>query len=170
MPTRKRLTPSAITKDRDSATLRVLHEQLSIEPHVEQVGAVRVRIEVDKEPQTLDTPSVTQRVEIERVPHDLVVDGMSPPRIEDGVLVVPVYEERIVRLCVLKEEIRLITRTEVLPDQQTTVVRRERAVVERQQADGSWSPVVTETQKGNKQVGSDTLAAASAVNIARKSS
>jgi len=164
MSSRQRPTTPATTEHHATATLRVLHEQLSIEPHAEQVGAVRVRIEVDKVPRTVDTPSVTQRVEVERVPHDLVVDGMAPPRFEDGVLVVPVYEERIVRLCVLKEEIRLVTHAELQPDTQTTVVRRERAVVERQRADGSWHPIVDEARTGNKPVGSDTVVAASAAN------
>ena len=168
MPIRKRPTPSATVEDRDEATLRVLRDQLSIKPHLEQVGAVRVRIEVDEVPQTLDTPSVTQRVEIERVPKDLAVDGIGSPWIEDGVLVVPVYEERIVRLCVLKEEIRLVTVSEVQPNEQTTVVRRERAVVERQQADGSWYPISAEDGNVQQDRGSDTVAAPSSANSVKE--
>ena len=65
------------------------------------------------------------------------------PYFDGDELVVPVYEERVVseRRLFLKEEIRLRRARHVFQEQHDIPVRRERAVFERLQADGSWREV-----------------------------
>jgi stress response protein YsnF len=60
---------------------------------------------------------------------------------EGDVLVVPVYEEVIERRLVLKEEIRLHRQRFSTSHTEQVPLRRQRAVVERRQADGSWAEV-----------------------------
>ncbi len=123
-----------------SPTLAVVEEQLVVGKSTEQIGAVRVRIEVDRSEQTLELEEVREEVDIERVRKDLPAAVRRDPWMEEGTLVVPVYEQRAVletRL-VLAEELRITRRRHSSRQPRQVPLRKERAVIERQQADGSW--------------------------------
>jgi stress response protein YsnF len=62
-----------------------------------------------------------------------VVDAVEPPREEDGVTVIPVYEEVLVveKRLVLREEVRLTTRREPVPGPDRVTLRRQRVEVDR---------------------------------------
>lgn len=135
--------PSRSAGSSEQQVVPVLEERLEIGVAREEVGAVRVRIEVDEQVQRVDAEQVEERMAIQTVPVGRVVDAREPPRREGEALVVPVYEEALVveRRLVLKEEIRLTPVRHAVPSPQQATLRRERAVVERQQPDGSWRPV-----------------------------
>ena len=122
--------------------LPLLEERIDVALERVDIGALRVRIVVDEsvENAVIDLASTEVRPRV--VPHDMEVDARREPYVDGEDLVVPVYEERavLVRKLFLKEEVRL-TRTRHQQQQPFDVpLRRERAVVERQQADGSWLP------------------------------
>ena len=87
----------------DEAALPVVAETLEVRREVEQVGAVRVRIESDVRQERVDPVLARQHVDVRRVPRGVVVDARVEPWREGEVPVVPVYEEVVVRQLVLKD-------------------------------------------------------------------
>ena len=102
---------------------------------------MRVRVETDVAHAECDLSATQDEIEVQRVAVNAVVDARREPWIDDGAIVVPVYEEIVERRLVLKEEIRLVRRRAAVHERRTVPLRRERAVVERRQPDGSWRPV-----------------------------
>lgn len=129
--------------NRTDTTIPVLAEELELARQREETGALRVRVEVDRQRETLTDDALVERVSVTRVPRDVAVPAAQAPWTEGDTLVVPVYEERIVveRRLVLKEEIRIARHAQRRPVEAQALVRRERAIVERQQPDGSWREV-----------------------------
>ena len=125
----------------------VVEERLRVDKRTERAGIVRVRVEVEEQPETIAAQTVRQHVEVQRIARDEVVEQTRPPWTEGAALVVPVYEERVVlsRQWVLKEEIHLLIRSTTERSEHQTKLKRERAVVERQEADGSWHPVAADS-------------------------
>lgn len=119
----------------------VIEERLDVSSRVETTGAVRVRVEVERGAQTVRAHNVVHTVAVQRVPRGMPVQEARAPWNEGDTLVVPVYEERLVleRRLVLKEEIHIVRQTVRQPVERQMPVRKEHAVVERQQPDGSWS-------------------------------
>ncbi|MCW7540829.1 YsnF/AvaK domain-containing protein [Aquabacterium sp. A7-Y] len=125
------------------ATVPVVEEIPVLTRSVEQTGAVRVRIVTEAETRRLDTPELHEDVVVERVPVGRPCEERRAPWQDGDVWVVPVYEEQVVveRRWILKEEVRLHRRQRSTPGTREVVLRREQAVVERQQPDGSWQAV-----------------------------
>jgi stress response protein YsnF len=122
-------------------TLPVVREELHVGTRTEQVGALRVRVLTEEHQLTLEQPLVQESVVVERVPVGVQVAQPREPWHEGDVLVVPVYEEVIERRLVLKEELRLHRQRTSAPHTEQVPLRRQRAVVERLQDDGSWAEV-----------------------------
>ena len=120
--------------------LPLIEERLDVAIERVEAGALRVRIVVDETVQAAEVDLVSTEVRPTVVPRGVEVDARREPYLDGEELVVPVYEERAVMVSklFLKEEVRL---TRIRHEQRQTLempLRRERAVVERQQADGSW--------------------------------
>jgi stress response protein YsnF len=122
-------------------TLPVVREELHVGTRTEKVGALRVRVLTEEHSLTLEQPLVQESVVVERVSVGVPVAQPREPWHEGEVLVVPVYEEVIERRLVLKEEIRLHRQRFSAPHTEQVPLRRQRAVVERRQADGTWTEV-----------------------------
>jgi len=123
------------TGDRSLAAEQVLElreEELVAKRELEELGHVRVRKVIDEEPARLEIEAQSEEVEVEHVPVGQTVTERREPWEEDGVLIVPVYEEQLVvtKRLVLREKLRIrrvgTTRHELFED----TVRRERVVVE----------------------------------------
>jgi stress response protein YsnF len=125
------------------ASIPVLVEQLLVDRQVEEAGALRVRIAVDEQPCDVRENALVERVNVERVARNVPVAGRREPWTDGETLVVPLYEEVSVveRRLMLKEEVRLTRHVETLPLQGATVLRSERAIVERRDGDGRWFAV-----------------------------
>jgi stress response protein YsnF len=121
--------------------LPVVREELHVGTRTEEVGAVRVRVLTEEHSMTLEQPLVQESVVVERVLVGVQVAQPREPWHEGEVLVVPVYEEIIERRLVLKEELRLHRQRVSTPYTEQVPLRRQRAVVERLQADGTWAEV-----------------------------
>jgi stress response protein YsnF len=118
----------------------VIEEEARITKRVEETGAVRVRLESEGVDAPCDIGTTHESYEVERVPVGRVVEARREPWTDGDAVVVPVYEEVLVPRLVLKEEIRLVRHRRTEHAEGTVSLRRERAIVERRQPDGTWQP------------------------------
>ena len=117
----------------------VLAEQAQIHLQRERTGTVRVRKVVHQATQPVAAQGYREVVETTRVPVNQVVEAAEAPRTLGDLLVIPVYEERLVKQLVLVEEIHVRRRREPFEHTVATSLRREEVIVERlDPATGQW--------------------------------
>ena len=111
-------------------------------------GRVRVETKTDLVEEIASLQLATSEVEIERVPIDRQIDAVPDVRTEGDVTVVPVVEEIVVleKRLILKEEIRIKRRTSSETVDVPVTLRKQRAVIERTEAD-STTPIEEEESK-----------------------
>lgn len=138
-PDRARAEPPAASVE---TVLPLVEERLRVERQQEEVGALRVRVEVRESTETVPSELLTEQVGVRRLPVGRPVAERQPPHQDGDEWVVPVYEEvPVVEMrLVLKEEIRFSRRIAREAREEQVRLRREVAVVERRQPDGSWRP------------------------------
>ncbi len=132
------LTSGPPALDTQDAVISVIAERLRIGKRVVEGEGVRVRVVTDEEATPASVTLRSERIEVERVAVGRVVESAPPVREENGVTIVPVMEEVVVtetRL-VLKEELHIRRVAETREHQQTVLLRRQRAEVERLPATG----------------------------------
>lgn len=136
--------PDSFPSSEPPVVVPVVQEQLHVGTQVEETGVLRVRVLTEEVQQPVALQRVRETVHVERVAVGTPVAQLREPWTEGDTLVVPVYEEVVERRLVLKEEIRLHRRRETASHTEPVPLRRQRAVVERRQADGSWLEVAPE--------------------------
>ena len=110
----------------------VIEEELNIAKHPRKT-TVRVTKEVIEEEETIDDTGFHERIDIERVPVDRIIQEPMRVRYEGETMVIPVMEEVVVveKRLVLKEEIR-VTKSQVPAAKAKPVtLRKERVKIER---------------------------------------
>jgi len=129
---------NADTTPADEQTLELREERLVARKELLEVGEVEVRTEIDEVPGRLEVDALREEVEVDHEPVGQVVSERDKPWEEDGVLVVPIYEEQLVvtKRLVLRERLRIrrvgVTERHLFQD----TLRRERLVVEDPQHTG----------------------------------
>jgi len=119
-------------------TLELREEQLVAHKELREVGEVTVRTELEDLPGRLEVDAYREEIIVEHEPVGQVVSERDQPWEEDGVFVMPVYEEQLVvtKRLVLRERIRVrrvaTTERQLFED----TLRRERLVVEDPQQTG----------------------------------
>ena len=118
----------------------VIQERLALGTTVREVGAVRVRVEVEQRDEPVKLERLEDDVLVERVPVHRIVDERRDAWLDGDTWVLPVYAEVPVteRRLMLVEEVRLRRRTTSTSTHGTVELACQRAVVERRQSDGSW--------------------------------
>jgi len=108
-------------------------EHLVVRKGERETGRVRVVRRVETREEVVDEPGWRERVEVEHVPVGQYVTEVVPIREEEGVTVIPVYEEVLVveRRLLLKEEVRLRKTREEVRDPKRVELRRSVVDVER---------------------------------------
>lgn len=118
--------------DSDQRTvIPVLAEQAQVHLQREHTGTVRVRKVVHQVTEPVVAMGYREVVETTRVPVNQVVETAQTSRTLGELLVIPVYEERLVRQLVLVEEIHVRRRREPFEHTVATSLRREEVIVER---------------------------------------
>jgi uncharacterized protein (TIGR02271 family) len=121
-----------IPADEAVETLELREEQLVAHKDLREVGEIEIRTQIDEIPGRLEVDAYREEVTIEHEPVGQAVTERREPWDEDGVLIVPVYEEQLVvsKRLVLRERMRIrrIGSTDRQLFQDT--LRRERLVVE----------------------------------------
>ncbi len=96
---------------------------------VEQVAA-RVSLRTTSMDVPVSETLRSERVEVERVPVGRIVAEPPVARVEDGVTIIPVVEEVLVRQFRIVEEVRIISHAETIEHAETVTLRRQEAVIE----------------------------------------
>ena len=127
----------------NATVVPLTEERVEIGTATTPAGKVRVRIEIDEHRQRITVDDVREEYQPTVRAVGKPADGRREPYLDGDEVVIPVYEERVVveRRLFLKEEIRLRRARHVFREDHDVPVRRERAVFERLQADGSWREV-----------------------------
>jgi uncharacterized protein (TIGR02271 family) len=119
-------------------TIELREEQLVAHKELRELGEVEVRTEVEDVPGRLEVDAYREEVEIEHEPVGQVVNERSQPWEENGVFILPIYEEQLVvtKRLVLRERLRIrrvgTTERQLFED----TLRRERLVVDDPQRTG----------------------------------
>jgi uncharacterized protein (TIGR02271 family) len=130
-----------VASDKESAVIPVVREEAAFTRRRVDRGVVSVRKVVHERVEHIDEPLLHDEVDIEHVAINRVVDAPQAPREEDGVLIIPVYEEVVTveRRWVLKEEVRLRRREVETRHREDVTLREEEVLVERRPADAAGS-------------------------------
>jgi uncharacterized protein (TIGR02271 family) len=93
----------------ETQTVELREEELVAHKELHEVGQISVRTEVEEIAGRLEVDAFREEVEVEHVPVDRPVTERVAPWEEDGVLVVPVYEEQlvVVKRLVMREQLRV---------------------------------------------------------------
>jgi uncharacterized protein (TIGR02271 family) len=113
----------------------ITRETLEVGTRVVETGRVRIVRRPVEEQRSVEAPLVRERVVIERVPVERIVDPDRPPevRAEGDVLVIPVLEEELVleKRLVLREELRVSRLREETRVVEEVALRRDEISIER---------------------------------------
>src|SRR5256885_462443 len=93
----------------EERVIELREEQLVANKELRELGEILVRTEVDSVPAQLEVDGLREEVEIDHEPVGQAVSQRDEPWEENGVLVVPVYEEQLVvtKRLVLRERLRV---------------------------------------------------------------
>jgi uncharacterized protein (TIGR02271 family) len=94
-------------------TLSVVEERLNVSTRSVETARVRISKRVVERAHQAEVALTSEHVVVERVEVNRLVDEPEAPRQEGDVLVVPVYEEVLVKRWLLKEELRVTRRSSV---------------------------------------------------------
>lgn len=119
--------------DHHEASIPVVEEVASLSKRTVVTGTTTVDKHVQVHEQVISDTLRREGASVERVAKGTPVDQDHPPqtRIEDGVTIIPVFEEVLVveKRLVLKEELHIRPFVEDVPFQQTVSLRREDIVL-----------------------------------------
>ncbi len=125
----------------------VIEETVSVGKRwVETEAGVRVTKTVSTHEEIIEQPLMRERVTVERIPVNRVVESAPAQREEGDVLIVPIMEEVLVigKRLLLKEELRISRTREQVQERQVVTLRREEAHV---------APLLDESAGGEEGVG-----------------
>jgi uncharacterized protein (TIGR02271 family) len=113
--------------------IELVEEQAAVSTVPVERGRVVVRTRIEEREELVEVTLRQEELSVERVPKDIVIDAVPTVREEDGVLIVPVIEERLVvqTQLVLKEEIRITRRQRAETVRQPVRLRTEHAEITR---------------------------------------
>ena len=123
--------PHGYASTGEPLVIPVLAEQAQVHLEREHTGTVRVRKVVHTLAEPVAAAGYREVVETTRVPVNQVVEAVQVPRTVGDLLVIPVYEERLVKQLVLVEEIHVRRRREPFEHTVAASLRREEVIVER---------------------------------------
>ncbi|MFL5333662.1 MAG: YsnF/AvaK domain-containing protein [Geminicoccaceae bacterium] len=126
----------------DDERIALAEEQLEVGTREVDRRRVRIRTKVDTREELVEAALRQDDVSVERVPIGRLLDAVPAVREEDGVLIVPVLEERLVvtKQLFLKEEVRVSSRTRLETVRQPVLLRSERVELSRDESPDPDNP------------------------------
>lgn len=115
----------------DETRIPLAEEQLEVHKESVETGRVQLRNRVEEEERRIQETLAREHVRVERLPADRLVDQPPEMREQPGRLVVPVFEEVVVKRYRITEEVHLILERSNEPFDETVTLRRNRVEVER---------------------------------------
>lgn len=122
-----------LLKTGEATVIPVIKEEAHVETQAIERGRVRITKRVHTQEETVDTPLRQERVEVERVPVEQMIESPVTMHYEGDTLVIPVMEEVLVveKRLLLKEEVRVTKYVGEAQHQETITLRTEEVAVER---------------------------------------
>jgi stress response protein YsnF len=116
----------------ETLSIPVLAEQVTVDVRPGRMKRARVRRRVVSEARVVETPIRHERLEVTRVPVDLLVDQAPEPRRDGDTLIVPCIEEVavVVKRLRVREELRIRVVKEQTLHRETVTLRRHEIEVE----------------------------------------
>ena len=109
----------------------LLEEVVRVEKRTIETGRVNLSINTEEKAERLLDELVADRVDITRIPIGRFVDVAPEPRQDGDATIIPLVEEVMVKRLFLREEVRIARRREVTGLDETVILRRQTASVER---------------------------------------
>lgn len=118
---------------RSEVVIPVLVERAEVAKRIVDRGKVLVHKRVRSREEVVEEPAFEERVDIEHVPINKIVDAAPQVRFEGETMIIPVVEEVLVveKRLNLKEEVRVTKRREDLIKTQRVTLRAEEVDIER---------------------------------------
>ena len=127
----------------ENFVIPVMNEEAVVHKRQENTGTLRVRKVVHQVNEPVSADGYREVIETTRVPVNQVVQAVEAPRQVGNVLVIPVYEERLIKQLVLLEEIHVTRQRVAFEHSTSTSLRREEVIVERLDPETrQWVPEV----------------------------
>jgi uncharacterized protein (TIGR02271 family) len=127
----QRIEPERAPAERER-TIPLQREDLVARVEPRELGSVVVRTEVEEVPASIEVEGEREEIEVEHIPINEPARAKVAPWYEDGELIVPIYEERLVvtKQLMLKEKLR-VRRISVLERRSfSDTLRREHVLVD----------------------------------------
>ena len=127
------LTDELLMQSSDAEVLQLHAEQIKINRQVRETGHVTVSTTTRTHDHLVDELLTSERVEIEHVVIDRMVDEVPAVREEGDTIIIPIVEEVVVveRRLMLKKEVRITRVRSVHRHHETVQLRSQEAVVSR---------------------------------------
>lgn len=120
-----------------------IEETAEVATRMIETGVVRIEKHVHDVERTFHPTLHDERIRVERVPVNRVVKTAPEVRTEGETTVIPVVEEVLVKLLLLKEEVRVTREVVNKPSEpQHVTLRREEVTVERHPAEAATPPPI----------------------------
>lgn len=115
----------------DKARIPLVEERLTIDKETVETGRVQLRTRVEEQDHRVRETLAREKVRVEHVAADALLEEPPQLREEPGRLIVPVFEEVLVKRYQLTEEVHLITERSEQPFDETVTLRRNRVEIDR---------------------------------------
>ena len=137
---------SDLENDTREVVVPVIQEQIEVHKVLRNTGTVRIWKTVHDRQETVNETLASEKVDVERVPKNQIIDTLPSVRTEGDVTVIPVVEEVIVvtKQLRLVEELRITKRKSMSDYHEVVTVRAEELHVERVGAESSLQTEVNE--------------------------
>jgi len=112
-------------------TLPVAKESLRVGKRKVETGRVRVSTRTEERQQPIREELLREEVEVERVRIDRFSDTEPQMRQDGDVLIVPVFEEVLVKRILVREELRITRKRRVDEVEDLVTLKHQKVVVER---------------------------------------
>lgn len=120
------------TKGTGKKVIPIMQEELRIGKRARKKGITRIIKKVSERTESIDVPLGEEVVTVERVAINSFVEEPQRTREVDGVLIVPLHEERVVveKKLYLKEELHIRKNSKTLQKQLKVALRKQEAIIE----------------------------------------
>lgn len=117
----------------EETVIPVVEEEAHLEKRLVERNRTRITKQVHTEEETIETPLRQERVQVERVPVERIIDSPLTSHYDGDTLVIPVMEEVLIieKKLFLKEEVRVTKYVGETEHQETVTLRKEAVTVER---------------------------------------
>lgn len=131
------MTDDLLTLPQDIEILRLHAEKLDVDKRVRETGRVTISTVTHTRDQLVDELLSNERVEIEHLVVDRMVEEMPAVREEGDTIIIPIVEEIVVveRRLMLRKEVRITRVRSTRHHQEVVQLRSQEAVVSRTAAD-----------------------------------